>query len=400
MFCRATRYPIFRQLNSKFLSRGPTKPTINVHNTIKRHVSTTRPRQDQYIRFGDIPPRPGGPPPPKRSAYQQLDTRVKYVIGFGIAGTIYYVAHLETVPQTGRWRFMNMGPKTEARIGELARAEMREQLGPKTLPINHPITRHVRRVVSRILTYSDLGTLSGDSTPRFTSPFNMSGGDDWTPDADFGASSQKAYGPNKEWDVIVVNDNKMINAMAVPGLVVVFTGILPVCQDEQGLAAVLAHEIGHVVARHTAERLSSQTIFFGFIILMQTLGVDYGISNIAQKLLLELPNSRTQEREADLIGLRLMSRACYNPQAAPEMFNRLGRVEAKLSSSMNLDFMRTHPSSANRVKYLEQALPEGYAILAENPDCQGMQEHYADFRHAAGAVPIKLDDQGGWSILR
>lgn len=94
-----------------------------------------------------------------------------------------------------------------------------------------------------------------------------------------------------------------------------FTGILPICQDEEGLAAVLSHgkfhyhlsrsgiltslsEIGHVVARYTAERLSGQTVQWIMLGLFSfVLGVDFGITNAFNTLFLELPNSRTQERE-------------------------------------------------------------------------------------------------------
>ncbi|KAF8152538.1 hypothetical protein B0H34DRAFT_677842 [Crassisporium funariophilum] len=120
------------------------------------------------------------------------------------------------------------------------------------------------------------------------------------------------------------------------------------------------------VARHTAERISSQTIFLA-------LGVDLGFSQVVQKLLMEPPNSRTQELEADLIGLRLMSRACYKPEAAPQMFARMSRLEAKAESSVNLDFLQTHPSSAYRVKEQMEAFKER-------------------------AHEVKFDDRGGFEL--
>lgn len=100
------------------------------------------------------------------------------------------------------------------------------------------MAHHVRRVVSRILTASNLGVLHGEQ-PAHATLFGGSFGDF----SEFGASTRpnEAYGPRKEWDVIVVNEGKVVNAMATPGTVVVFTGILPVCQNEEGLAAVLAH---------------------------------------------------------------------------------------------------------------------------------------------------------------
>ena len=84
------------------------------------------------------------------------------------------------------------------------------------------MSRHVRRVVTRILTSSNLGTIRDEVQPTFSSPFGLSSdseGNTWNPDADLGAARDPgaAYGPKKDWDVIVVNDQKVINAMATTG---------------------------------------------------------------------------------------------------------------------------------------------------------------------------------------
>ncbi|KDR71865.1 hypothetical protein GALMADRAFT_74786 [Galerina marginata CBS 339.88] len=364
-----------------------------------RNLSISSPRQ-AYIRFGHVEP-------PKRPQ-RNWDPRVRGVVIAAGVGTVYYLANLEQVPDTGRWRFMNIPVTFEAKFNELVRNQTREELKDATLPPDHPLSRHVRRVASRILHASNLGILRGEETPTFLSPFGMGSdaeGHSWNPDAEFGAAKNPGpvYGPSKEWDVIVVNAKEVINAMASPGVVVVFTGILPVCQDEEGLAAVLSHgnwiccsRLSYFpVARHSAERLASQTISWGIIALLSVLGVDLGLSNFFQKILLELPNSRTQEREADLIGLRLMSRACYNPEASPQMFSRLGRLEAKMGKS-SVDFFQTHPSSESRVKFLEENLPEAYAILGSNPDCELVRQQLESFRGTARAV--RANDQGGFEF--
>jgi metalloendopeptidase OMA1, mitochondrial len=126
------------------------------------------------------------------------------------------------------------------------------------LPQNHPITVEVTRVVSRILESSNLGTVKGGDTS-----FTMPGGSDadgWSWDADAGMrTADPAPGTGtKEWMVLVVNDPKVVNAMAsfgeffivilvlsfhdvAVGTIVVFTGILPICRDDQGVASVLGH---------------------------------------------------------------------------------------------------------------------------------------------------------------
>lgn len=308
---------------------------------------------------------------------------------------MYYVSHLEQVPQTGRWRFMNTSPKTEAAVGEAARQEIYAQFRGQILHPNHPVSRHVRRVASRILHASNLGTIHGEERlqPSFASDefggFGFGGFS--APDSSLGASTHpsESYGPEKQWDVIVI-DNKTVNAMAVSGAVVVFTGILPVCQDEEGLAAVLGHEIGHVVARHPAEQISSKTVQLLLSAFLQLLGVDPIWANTGTVYGVELRNSRAAEYEADLIGLRLMSRACYNPGAAPRMFERLGMLEKSVATRATFEFAQTHPASENRVKYLEEALPEAYQIAASNPECARVRDQLDAFRSSAHS--IKLQD--------
>ena len=101
---------------------------------------------------------------------------------------------------------------------------MREELKHATLPPGHPLTLHVHRVVKRILHASNLGSIRGEEKPTLVSPIGLGTDEEgrvWNPDADVGAARDPGapYGPNKEWDVIVVNDKRVVNAMANPGIV-------------------------------------------------------------------------------------------------------------------------------------------------------------------------------------
>ncbi|KIK68794.1 hypothetical protein GYMLUDRAFT_153513 [Collybiopsis luxurians FD-317 M1] len=309
---------------------------------------------------------------------------IKVGAGLAGAGVIYYVSCLEQVPETGRWRFIAVSPQSEAEIGQLALQQTLAEFKGRILPGDHPLTMHVKKVVQSVLDASQLGVVQGYTQPQMMSRYDFASDVDSDGGSSSSSSAKSAHSaiasPNKEWNVLVVDERKIVNAAATPGTVIVFTGILPVCKDEQGLAAVLSHEIGHVVARHTAERLSSQSVYIALGLFLALLGIDFGISALINKILLELPNSRTQEREADLIGLRLMSKACYNPAAAPEMFARLGQLEAKFRSP---EFFNTHPSSQSRVMDLEQRLGEAYSILAANPMCAGVQEQMQAFKESA-----------------
>ncbi|TFK19216.1 peptidase M48 family protein [Coprinopsis marcescibilis] len=368
----------------------------NLATRIRPFHTTKTTGEIRYVRFQS--PRPGGESgkPGPKEVTAEVAPIVKVLGIITLLGGGYYVSHLEQVPMTGRWRFMNTGPKTEAMMGEAIREEIHQTMGHHILPPNHPITIHVRRVVSRILTASNLGVIRGERRPAETllGVADLFGGYDGF--SDVGATTQpnESYGPDKEWEVLVVNDRKMINAMAGPGVVVVFTGILPVCKNEEGLAAVVAHEIGHIVARHPAERLSSQTVWVILGVMLQVLGLDYMLTRGITTYFLDLPNSRTQEHEADLIGLRLMSRACYNPSAAPAMFERLGKIEA---SSPRFEFAQTHPNSENRVKRLEKELPQAYQILEANPECAQIRRQLDAFRETAHG--IRVDETGGWKLV-
>ncbi|KAL0948029.1 hypothetical protein HGRIS_010654 [Hohenbuehelia grisea] len=375
-----------------------------------QNFSSTGRRYDKYVRFET---NGSGSSPNSK----QRDNAIKIgVLGFGLC-TAYYVAHLEQVPETGRWRFMDVSPTLEGKIAEASRAEIHAVYGGKILPPNHPLTLHVQRIVQRVLTANHLGSITSSQSASVKAPPRHSDEVIWDgTGGDFNGSSVAAgLGHDQEriaerqWEVVVVNDKKIVNAAASPGLVFVFTGMLPITQDEHGLASVLSHEIGHVVARHVPERISSQKVLFVIASLLELLGLDiFGSSRLMTNFLLELPNSRTQEKEADVIGLRLMSKACYDPTAAPRVFRRLAELENR-GRQFNVEFFRTHPLSETRVKvrsqiflaslddkqltnfsisqfpvtqYLEEMLPEALGILAASPECSMMQEQLSAFRSA------------------
>jgi len=154
------------------------------------------------------------------------------------------------------------------------------------------------------------------------------------------------------------------NAFAMPGgKIAVYEGILPKTMNEAGMAVVLGHEISHVIAKHSAERLSQQVMaqYGGSILgaaignksaaVQQGIGMLYGIG--VQTAVL-LPYSRKQEYEADQMGLIFMAVAGYNPNEAIAFW---GRMSADKSQSI-MQFMSTHPSDENRIAKLKEMLPE------------------------------------------
>ncbi|KAG1895298.1 peptidase family M48-domain-containing protein [Suillus fuscotomentosus] len=350
-------------------------PTSNLRSVPLRQLSTSSPRHAQYTRFSSENQRhPSG---------DVIDNRMKIVIAVAALGGTYYVVHLEQVPGTGRWRFMDISPKYEKNLAQAAYNELLAEFRGKILPSDHPVTRHVQRVVNRILESSDLGHLSSSEPSRSLvgTPDDFWSEDPFTTGRPAESSTPESGG--KEWNLLVVNDPSIVNAMATFGNIVVFTGILPICKDEQGLAGVLGHEIAHVVARHASERYSSSKVFLALAVLLQTVfGFDFGITNLISTLLLELPNSRTQEYEADTIGMQLTAKACFDPQAAVEMHARLAQYE-KAHGATSLEFLRTHPGAERRIKHLEELIPEAYSTQASSPQCAGTQDSLNRFREFA-----------------
>jgi metalloendopeptidase OMA1, mitochondrial len=167
--------------------------------------------------------------------------------------------------------------------------------------------------------------------------------------------------PNLPWEVKVIDENQA-NAFALPGgKIAVYTGILPITRDDAGLAAVIGHEVGHVLARHSAERVSQQMVAQGLggALVSGVLGTDPQTSQMVAGLFaqgLMLPWGRKQESEADHIGLILMAKAGYEPRAARDLWVRM--AEASKGRSRPPEFLSTHPSEETRIRQIEAWLPE------------------------------------------
>jgi predicted Zn-dependent protease len=171
-----------------------------------------------------------------------------------------------------------------------------------------------------------------------------------------------------------VLDSPIVNAMALPGYIYVTRGLLALANSEAELAAVLAHEIGHVVERHTAKRYKRGNIAgLGAAILGAVVG-DQDVAQLAgagaQLYLLRF--SRKQEYEADLVGVRLLAKAGYDPVAEADFLHSLERwsaLEAKIAgkSAAPPQFLSTHPNTAERVR---RAAAEAKVLGPVNTDAE------------------------------
>ena len=234
-----------------------------------------------------------------------------------------------TAPVTKRPQLLLIPEGQELALGSEA---YQETLASETVSQNTRLTEMVKRVGQRIAAVSDK--------------------DDY------------------EWQFeLIASPNQ--NAFALPGgKVAIYEGILPICQDEAGLAVVMSHEVAHALARHGGERMSqniavdkvklvAEKLIGAYAadkkdILLQAYGVgsQYGVL---------LPYSRRQESEADHIGLNLMAQAGYDPTVAPDFWTRFGTLK---SGEQQPEFLSTHPADDRRAADLLKLMDESKAIYS------------------------------------
>ena len=174
------------------------------------------------------------------------------------------------------------------------------------------------------------------------------------------------------WEVIVF-ESEQVNAFALPGgKIGIYTGILDVAKTPDQLAAIMGHEVAHVIEGHSNERLSSgQLANIGLVAASAVLtsqevenkglwmaglgvGIQYGVL---------MPYSRTHESEADIVGENLMAKAGFNPKASIELWRNM----SKLSKEAPPEFMSTHPSNETRINQLSANLSTANALYQQAP---------------------------------
>ncbi|KAJ3365915.1 hypothetical protein GGF31_008195 [Allomyces arbusculus] len=246
-----------------------------------------------------------------------------------------------------------MSPEAEAKVAESVYQEMIEEYWPRLLKDDHPIAKVVLKVASDIINAAEL--------------------------------ADKA-----DWTIHVIDAPEMPTALVLPGgRIFIFTGILPICVDEDGLAVVLGHEIAHQLARHGAEQLSIENI----LAYMRFVGLAFLFD--VTKLDVSAYFSRRMEHEADHIGLFLTARACYNPAKAVEFWERYAFIESLFADDEEppmMQFWRTHPATSERIERIQARLEEAEAHSAETP-CRLLQDEQ-DRPDGMGARIKRVVDKG------
>lgn len=230
-----------------------------------------------------------------------------------------------TAPETGRRQLILIGPGEETQLGIQAFSQTKQQV-----PISKDaqVNALVQKVGQRIAAVADL--------------------------------------PNAQWEFVVF-ESPEANAFCLPGgKVGVYTGILPITKDEAGLATVIGHEVAHARAHHGAERMSRAMVRDGLGEIATSyvgskdpryqaaFGSLYGLGTQIGEA---LPHSRTQESEADRIGLLYMARAGYDPEAAVAFWQRFAEYNRRQGGSTPA-FLRTHPLDEKRIADLQSWMPQ------------------------------------------
>lgn len=183
-------------------------------------------------------------------------------------------------------------------------------------------------------------------------------------------ASGKATDPNYQWEFKLLDSKETVNAFCLPGgKVAVFTGLLDVTQNEDGLAVVMGHEVAHATERHGGERMSREGMLqVGLAVAAVGLAASdldddqkilaIGLLGAGATLGVTLPWGRSEETEADVVGLRYSIRAGYDPWEAPKLWERM----AALGGGGTPEWLSTHPDPSNRAENLRNLIPQ---LLAE-----------------------------------
>jgi predicted Zn-dependent protease len=159
-----------------------------------------------------------------------------------------------------------------------------------------------------------------------------------------------------EWDFHVLDNAEMVNAFALPGgQIFITTGLLEVLESQEQLAAVLGHEMVHVLARHSAQQIAKSDLTNGLINAVAVASQSASAAQTAQIIgqMVNMSYGRDDEHQSDIIGVCILISAGYNPQAMAEVMQILAQASG---GGGQPEFLSTHPSSENRISQIQNAI--------------------------------------------
>jgi metalloendopeptidase OMA1, mitochondrial len=265
------------------------------------------------------------------------------ILLFGVYLAYYWFSHQDTTSYTGRKQLIDTSPQQEAALGLQSYQEI---LSQSQVVTSGPLPQQVREIAQRLI------AAAPKVEKYYAEQKNIPAETDWS---------------SYQWDVNVLKSDE-VNAFCLPGgKIAVYSGIVPVAQNSDGLAIVMGHEIAHALLRHGGERMAQQKL-----VQLGTMAAGMSVSDMdpqQQQMVMAalgagaqygmlLPFSRSHESEADHVGLLLAAAACYNPEEAPKLWERMGA----LAKQKPPEFMSTHPADATRITQLNAWMPEADSV--------------------------------------
>ncbi len=258
----------------------------------------------------------------------------------GYAGW-YWMSNRSTDPYTGEKVVIDnsLSPDDEKALGLQAYQDILAQ--QPALPKDAPLSRQVQAIASRLIARTD------DVEDLLAKRHGV---------------APQHIGRGFDWDVNVIQSDQA-NAFCLPGgKMAVYTGLVPVAQNADAMAVVMGHEIAHALLRHGAQRMTQQRLAQIGQMAAGMSGMDPQQQQMAMAAIgygVLLPYSRAHETQADEVGLMLAAAACYDPQAAIPLWQRMGELGG---GQRPPEFASTHPDPANRIQRLQALMPEAEAI--------------------------------------
>jgi len=266
--------------------------------------------------------------------------KIKIVAGVGVTSLLVACTALDTTSSgtvgIERKQYMS-GLVSEAELNQTALQQYSEMIGQaraqKALDVDAAQTQRVRAIAQRLI--QQVGTFRPDAQQ-------------WN------------------WEIHVINSNE-VNAWCMPGgKMAVYSGLIKQTKaTDDELAAVIGHEMAHALREHAREQMSQQMVTgLGLSILTAVTGNSAAgdLGGTLTDVMFNLPNSRTHETEADLLGVELAARAGYDPRAAVSLWQKMNA----LSSGGTPEFLSTHPSPASRISELQTAAERVMPLYEQN----------------------------------
>lgn len=262
------------------------------------------------------------------------------LLAFAAYAAFYWFSNRVEDPYTGEKVLIDdsIGIEEEKALGLQAYEEIMSQERP--IDPNSPVARQVRDIAQRLV--AKVAVVEAELAAEHGLPANN-------------------YSRDFDWEVNVIQSDQ-VNAFCLPGgKMAVYTGLIPVAQNQDALAVVMGHEIAHALLRHGAQRMSQQKLTQ----LGQMAGAASGMGAQEQQMVMAalgygylLPYARDHETQADEVGLMLSAAACFDPRESVPLWERMGQANGGQSQP---EFSSTHPNPGTRIQNLTALMPKAMA---------------------------------------